>query len=57
MIPQSFKDIISNGKYTGIFQTVAMVLFILIFLGLVGYVMSRPKKIYEEEQKAPLGDD
>ena len=57
MIPQSFKDIISNGEYTGIFQTVAMMLFILIFLGLVGYVMSRPKKFYEEEQKAPLGDD
>ena len=54
MIPQSFKDIISNGEYTGIFQTVAMVLFILIFLGLVGYVMSRPKKILRGRTKSPI---
>jgi len=57
MIPQSFKDILSNGDNTGLFQTLAMVLFILLFTGLVWYVVSRPKKHYTEQENAPLEDD
>lgn len=57
MIPQSFKDILSNGEYTGFYQTLAMVLFILFFIGIVIYVFSRPKKYYKEDENAPLDDD
>lgn len=56
MIPQSIKDIISNGDNVGLYQTIAMILFILFFLGIVFYVFSRPKKYYEEEENAPLND-
>lgn len=57
MIPQSFKDIVSNGDNVGAYQTVAMLLFMLFFIGLAFYVISRPKKHYEEDENAPLDDD
>ena len=57
MIPQSLKEIISNGGNVGLFQTLAMLLFMLLFVVLVWYVFSRPKKHYEEEANAPLGED
>ncbi|MCJ8497577.1 cbb3-type cytochrome c oxidase subunit 3 [Chryseobacterium salipaludis] len=56
MIPQSVKDIISNGENVGFLQTLAMILFILLFLGIIFWVFSRPKKYYEEEENAPLND-
>lgn len=56
MIPQSFKDIISNGENVGLYQTLAMILFILLFLGITWFVLSRPKKYYNEEENAPLND-
>ena len=57
MIPQSVKDIISNGENVGFYQTFAMMLFIIFFMGIVIYVFSRPKKHYDEEANAPLNDD
>lgn len=57
MIPQSVKDIISNGENVGFYQTFAMMLFIIFFIGTVIYVFSRPKKHYDEEANAPLNDD
>ena len=57
MIPQSFKDILNNGENVGLYQTIAMIIFILFFVGLVFYVFSRPKKHYTEEEHAPLDDD
>ncbi|WP_226063406.1 cbb3-type cytochrome oxidase subunit 3 [Kaistella polysaccharea] len=57
MIPQSVKDIVANGENVGLYQTIAMILFIIFFLGIVFYVFSRPKKFYEEEANAPLNDD
>ena len=56
MIPQSVKDILGNGENVGLYQTIAMVLFIIFFLGIVYYVFSRPKKFYEEQENAPLND-
>lgn len=56
MIPQSVKDIVANGENVGLYQTIAMVLFIIFFLGIVYYVFTRPKKFYEEEENAPLND-
>ena len=56
MIPQSVKDIISSGENVGFLQTLAMILFILLFLGIIFWVFSRPKKYYEEEENAPLND-
>lgn len=57
MIPQSVKDILSNGENVGLFQTIALFLFLFFFLGIVFYVFSRPKKYYDEEANAPLNDD
>lgn len=57
MIPQSLKDIISSGENTALYQTIALVLFMIFFIGLIIYVFSRPKKYYQEEENAPLNDD
>ena len=57
MIPQNVKDILSNGENVGFYQTLAMLLFLFFFLGIVYYVFSRPKKHYDEEASAPLDND
>lgn len=57
MIPQSVKDILASGEYSGLFQTIATILFILIFIGVLWMVVSKPKKYYDEVKKAPLDDD
>ncbi len=57
MIPQSIKDIVSNGDNAGLFQTLALLIFMFFFIGLVIYVFSRPKKHYNDQEKAPLEDD
>ena len=57
MIPQNFKEIISHGENVGFLQTLAMLLFLFFFLGIVYYVFTRPKKHYDEEASAPLNDD
>lgn len=57
MIPQSFKDILSNGDNVGLYQTLAMIIFILLFLGIAYFVFSRPKKYYDDEANAPLNDN
>lgn len=57
MIPENFKQILANEQYNGILQTVALLIFILFFLGILFYVFSRPKRYYDEEARAPLNDD
>lgn len=57
MIPQSLKEIISNGDNVGLYQTIAMLLFMFIFIALVWYVFSRSKNHYNEEANAPLAED
>ena len=57
MIPQNVKDILSNGENVVFYQTLAMLLFLFFFLGIVYYVFSRPKKHYDEEANAPLDND
>lgn len=57
MIPQNFRDILSNEQYTGLFQTIALLIFMIFFVGLIVYVFSRPKKHYDEAASAPLEDD
>lgn len=57
MIPQNFKDILSNTENAGLYQTLALIFFMLFFIALVIYVFSRPKKYYREEEHAPLEDD
>lgn len=57
MIPQSFKDIVSNADGVGFYQTVALIIFMIFFVGVVVYVFSRPKKYYSEQENAPLDDD
>jgi len=57
MIPQNFKDILSNTENASLYQTLALIFFMLFFIALVIYVFSRPKKYYKEEEHAPLEDD
>lgn len=57
MIPQNFKDIISNAGNAGLYQTIALILFLVFFLSVVFYVFSRPKKHYKEQENSPLEDD
>lgn len=57
MIPQNVRDILSNEQYTGLFQTIALILFMIFFIGLVIYVFNKPKKHYDEAANAPLDDD
>ncbi|MNK21550.1 hypothetical protein D3C87_398090 [compost metagenome] len=57
MIPQSFKDIVANVENAGLFQTIAMIIFILFFLTIIYVVLRRPKKYYKEEENAPLEKD
>ncbi len=57
MIPNNFKDILANIENAGLLQTISMILFILFFISTVYYVMSRPKKHYENVEKAPLDDE
>lgn len=57
MIPQNLKDILSSGNNVGLYQTLAMILFIVVFIGVVASVFGKPKKYYEEDANAPLNDD
>ena len=57
MIPENFKDILSNEQNTGLFQIIALLIFMVFFIGLVIYVFSRSKKHYNEAANAPLEDD
>lgn len=57
MIPQNVKEILGNSENVGLLQTIAMLFFLVFFLGIVYYVFSRPKKHYDEEANAPLQDD
>lgn len=56
MIPQSVKDILSNGSNVGLYQTLAMLFFLLLFVGIVWYVFSRSKRHYDDVANAPLDD-
>lgn len=56
MIPQSVKDILASGENVGLYQTLAMLLFLIFFLGIVFYVFTRSKKHYDEAANAPLDD-
>ncbi|AKH96100.1 MULTISPECIES: cbb3-type cytochrome c oxidase subunit 3 [Elizabethkingia] len=56
MIPQNFKDILSNGENVGLYQTLALILFVLFFIGLVYVVFKKPKKYYRDRENAPLED-
>ncbi|MDO4225318.1 MAG: cbb3-type cytochrome c oxidase subunit 3, partial [Bergeyella zoohelcum] len=56
MIPQNFKDILSNEAYAGLLNTISLLIFVIFFVGLVMYVFSRPKKHYTDVANAPLDD-
>jgi len=57
MIPQNFKDIVSSGDGVGIYQTLALVLFMLFFVGLVLIVFRKPKNYYRDRERASLEED
>jgi len=57
MVPQNFKDIISNGENVGLYRTLALILFVMFFIALVFVVFKKPKKYYRDRENAPLEDD
>ena len=56
-MPQSIKDIIASGDYGNLLQIISMLIFIIIFLVVVWFVLSKPEKYYNDEEHAPLDDD
>lgn len=57
MIPSNFKDILANIENAGLYSTISMIIFILFFIATVLYVVTRPKKHYNDVENAPLEDD
>lgn len=57
MIPSNFKDILANIENAGLYSTISMIIFILFFIATVIYVVTRPKKHYDDVENAPLEDD
>lgn len=57
MIPQNFKDILGNVEYAGTLQSIALIIFMLFFGFTLYYVMSKPKKYYDETANSPLDDN
>ncbi|QCX53235.1 cbb3-type cytochrome c oxidase subunit 3 [Elizabethkingia sp. JS20170427COW] len=56
MVPQNFKDIIGSGENNPLYQIIALILFMIFFIGLVIVIFRKPKKYYDEEANAPLED-
>ena len=57
MIPQSVKELIANEDGTGFYQTLALILFMLFFIGIILYTLSRSKNHYRDAANAPLEED
>ncbi len=57
MIPQNVKEIVSNEQFSGLFQTLALLIFMIFFIGLIIYVFKKPKRYYDDAANAPLDDD
>lgn len=57
MIPQNFKDILGNVENAGLYQSLAMLLFIVFFLMVLFWVFSRSKSHYNDQAHTPLEDD
>ena len=57
MIPQNFKDILGSVENAGLYQTIALILFILFFAFAVYQVMKKPKNYYQDQANLPLDKD
>ncbi len=54
MIPQNFKDLLTNTENTGLYQTIALIFFMIFFISLIVLVFSKPKSYYKETSESPL---
>lgn len=54
MIPQNFKDFLANTENTGLYQTTALILFMIFFILLIVLVFSKSKSYYGEVSNLPL---
>jgi cytochrome c oxidase cbb3-type subunit IV len=57
MIPENFKDILRNSQDSAFLGTLALVLFVLFFSGLIYVTLMQPKKRYNEVEGLPLDQD
>lgn len=51
-----YKEWFSNYEHAEALQTASLVLFMVFFVSLISYVLTRPKKYYEEDSKLPLDE-
>jgi len=51
-----YKEIVASVENAGIYQSIALVLFMLFFIFVVGLVLSRPKNYYDDQDRLPLED-
>lgn len=54
MIPQSVKELVASENGTGFYQTLALILFMIFFIGIILYTLSRSKNHYRDAANAPL---
>jgi cbb3-type cytochrome oxidase subunit 3 len=52
----SLRDIVSNAGAT-LYAEIALVIFFLIFVGIVVYVILRRKETWEHQRRLPLDHD
>lgn len=57
MIPQSVKELVASENGTGFYQTLALILFMIFFIGIILYTLSRSKNYYRDAANAPLEGD
>ena len=57
MIPENFKQILSNSQNSSFYGTLALVLFVLFFSGLIYVTLMQPKKRYNDVEALPLDQD
>jgi cytochrome c oxidase cbb3-type subunit 4 len=51
-----YKNLFSNYQNANIIQSISLILFVLFFISVVVFVMSRSKKHYENQERLPLED-
>ncbi|MCB9202680.1 MAG: CcoQ/FixQ family Cbb3-type cytochrome c oxidase assembly chaperone [Flavobacteriales bacterium] len=52
----TIKMVTSSVENAGVYQSIALVLFVLFFISVVILVLSRPKNYYKQQTNLPLED-
>lgn len=52
-----YKELVAGVEHAGIYQSIALVLFVLFFTSVLIKVISKPKNYYNEQSNMPLDLD